>query len=318
MSRPRAFTLIDLCVVCVFTLFLFSLLVPNLISGSREVANRIKCSSNLRTIGLAMKMYANDEFNNFPRTLYVPGDPPTAWTNPDSPNPFLGSNSPAPNDVTAAAFLNLRTQDIIADVFICPISQADRFAIGNGKTIQDYSNFRNQGELSYSFQNPYATPAAEKKGFVYNDSLPGDFALVADINPGEPALLTTPKNAPPAQLRMLNSPNHEYDGQNVLYADGHVDWCTSPFVGVNNDNIYTYGPTPPEAYPGSTNPIGIIGSPIDGNDSVLLPIWDPTFPMPGRATTIAFRVVVISAALLTLAAGGIVYLCFTRRRRAAQ
>ncbi len=37
----------------------------------------------------------------------------------------------------------------------------------------------------------------------------------------------------------MNSTNHNKDGQNVLYADGHVKFEKSVFVGVNKDNIYT-------------------------------------------------------------------------------
>lgn len=32
--------------------------------------------------------------------------------------------------------------------------------------------------------------------------------------------------------------NHDQDGQNVLYADGYVDWANTPWVGVQRDNIY--------------------------------------------------------------------------------
>jgi prepilin-type processing-associated H-X9-DG protein len=36
----------------------------------------------------------------------------------------------------------------------------------------------------------------------------------------------------------LNSPNHDFKGQNVLYLDGHVAWKTHPYVGPNWDNIW--------------------------------------------------------------------------------
>jgi prepilin-type processing-associated H-X9-DG protein len=36
----------------------------------------------------------------------------------------------------------------------------------------------------------------------------------------------------------LNSPNHIFKGQNVLYLDGHVDWTDNPWCGVNFDNIW--------------------------------------------------------------------------------
>jgi len=36
----------------------------------------------------------------------------------------------------------------------------------------------------------------------------------------------------------LNSPNHKFKGQNVLYLDGHVAWSNHPYCGPNWDNIW--------------------------------------------------------------------------------
>jgi hypothetical protein len=39
---------------------------------------------------------------------------------------------------------------------------------------------------------------------------------------------------------IYNSGNHAGDGQNVGFGDDHVTWETSPYVGQNGDNIFTY------------------------------------------------------------------------------
>ena len=39
---------------------------------------------------------------------------------------------------------------------------------------------------------------------------------------------------------IYNSGNHAGDGQNVGFGDYHVTWETSPYVGENGDNIFTY------------------------------------------------------------------------------
>ncbi len=39
---------------------------------------------------------------------------------------------------------------------------------------------------------------------------------------------------------IYNSGNHAGDGQNVGFGDDHVTWETSPYVGENGDNIFTY------------------------------------------------------------------------------
>jgi prepilin-type processing-associated H-X9-DG protein len=53
-----------------------SILLPSL-NRAREAANRVKCASNLRQIGLAVQMYANDNNGAFPPdfpTLYKHGN----------------------------------------------------------------------------------------------------------------------------------------------------------------------------------------------------------------------------------------------------
>ena len=73
--------------------------------------------------------------------------------------------------------------------------------------------------------------------------------------------------------KVANSKNHDRDGQNILYGDGHVSWESNPFSGVARDNIYTRsdGKPPPPTGNDVANPFG---SSYDGNDSVLLPTDD--------------------------------------------
>jgi prepilin-type processing-associated H-X9-DG protein len=45
-------------------------------------------------------------------------------------------------------------------------------------------------------------------------------------------------DCPPVDPTQGNSPNHGGTGQNVLYVDGHVEWCPTRTVGLDGDDIY--------------------------------------------------------------------------------
>src|SRR4051812_40831080 len=104
--RSRAFTVIELLVVIAIIAILIGILLP-VAEKVRHRAYIDACASNLRQIGQAMVMYAGDNRGAFPRTIYVPGQPPIAGTGSGAANPF-GPGGPAANDVSAAIFLLMR------------------------------------------------------------------------------------------------------------------------------------------------------------------------------------------------------------------
>jgi prepilin-type N-terminal cleavage/methylation domain-containing protein/prepilin-type processing-associated H-X9-DG protein len=265
-TASRGFTVIELLVAIGIIGVLLAILLPTL-EKVRHRGYINACASNLRQLGQALAMYSNDNHGNYPRTTYGPGGPVVAGTGTASPEPFA-ANGPGANDISAALWLLARTQKLPTSIFICPYNDVNEFEADKAQP-GNQSNFTNyKKNLGYSYANPYPDAAAASAGYRLTSKLGSTFAVMADLNPG----LSADRRADPfrptptssqSDMRFGNSGNHEREGQNVLYGDGHVTYELNPFVGTNRDNIYTAQQ--------AVSP-NLMVSPSSPTDSVLLPI----------------------------------------------
>jgi prepilin-type N-terminal cleavage/methylation domain-containing protein len=282
--RRKGFTLVELLVVIGIIALLISILLPAL-NAAKERANRVKCSSNLRQIGQGLLLYANDNKGIYPR---CPANTAGTYTNftaggtSTATDPF-GTGGPALNDVTAAMFLLVRNADINPEVFVCPSSNQEKDTLNN-KPANQRCNFYNANNLSYSFANPYPNDTAIGLGYKLNGNVPADLAIAGDRNDGDGASAGAVTSASAAsEQKKINSKNHETDGQNVLFNDGHCEWSTHAWVGANKDNIYSRasvsGTPPAQVSPNA----GSAGWPTtDANAQPALDLDTILIPMKGH------------------------------------
>jgi len=287
-KNRAGFTLIELLVVISIIALLIAILLPSL-AKAKELANRVACSANIRSVIQSMTIYAQSNGGAFP---CVPGPTsssgtyenqavnPAGYVNTQLPGTVIEEWYAAANSANYASPLGSLWINLILDgqdtpkTLICPSDAlANRPSIeydnnATGGAMDVYAQFgvttlggspstTGQGE-SYSIAFPWAYSASaaatspETISNVWFNDTRADVPMVSDMAPlsntgtGTFARYTTVLNTSNTYGAFIyNSGNHNGDGQNVGFADDHVEWDTSPYVGQQGDNIFTFNPSTP-------------------------------------------------------------------------
>jgi prepilin-type N-terminal cleavage/methylation domain-containing protein len=263
-QKRLAFTLIELLVVIAIIALLISILLPSL-SRARELSKRLVCAANLKGIGTSCKLYANDNYEKWmvpgfkssvidqQGITYTNGDDglvgyPTERYKQSLKQTASGAGGSTRVSVTRAYWMLVRSGDVTVKQFTCPSSQNEPDPTEN---IDVYYDFISYGNISYGYQVPFGPQdtqpregsdnrqvfAADKGPFYFQSASVG-LSWDTGETAGGVTLADSPKH-----WRQFNSPNHggrgNGEGQDVLFADGHVTFERIPAVGIDADNIYT-------------------------------------------------------------------------------
>ena len=201
-TRAGAFTLIDVLVSIAVIGLLIAIMLPS-ISMVRESARKVICSSSMRQVGLGMNLYAEDNKDMLPSSVFL-ANPESRFTEAYYPHLMdtirTDANEFEPrewNQWDGLGLLFYKSYVTAPGVYYCPSHTGENRL----EKYEDQWNFSTDGEIIANYQFRGVGPEGQRH--LYN--MRATDAMVTD------------------SLRSVEDLNHE-NGLNVLAAGLSVAW----------------------------------------------------------------------------------------------